>query len=46
MHPAFLAKPVYQRHLYEINAEPQTQLVTAVLSAEQIIEIARLRDFL
>jgi hypothetical protein len=43
---AFLAKPVHQRHLYEIHTEPQTQLVTAVLSAEQIIEIARLRDFL
>jgi hypothetical protein len=43
---AFLVKPAHQRHLYEIHTEPQTQLVTAVLSAEQIIEIARLRDFL
>jgi hypothetical protein len=43
---AFFAKPAHQRHLYEIRTEPQTQLVTAVLSAEQIIEIARLRDFL
>jgi hypothetical protein len=43
---AFLAKPAHQRHLYEIRTEPQTQLVTAVLSVEQIIEIARLRDFL
>jgi hypothetical protein len=43
---AFLAKPAHQRHLYEIRTEPQTQLVTAELSAEQIIEIARLRDFL
>jgi hypothetical protein len=43
---AFFAKPAHQRHLYEIRTEPQTELVTAVLSAEQIIEIARLRDFL
>lgn len=41
-----LAKPAHQHHLYEIYTEPQNQLVTAVLSAEQIIEIARLRDFL
>ena len=43
---AFLAKPANQRHLYEIHTAPQTQVITAVLSAEQIIEIARLRDFL
>lgn len=43
---AFLAKPATQRHLYEIHTAPQTQVITAVLSAEQIIEIARLRDFL
>lgn len=43
---AFLAKPASQGHLYEIHTAPQTQLVTAVLSAEQIAEIARLRDFL
>jgi hypothetical protein len=43
---AFLAKPVGQRHLYEIHTAPQTDLVSAVLSAEHIVEIARLRDFL
>ena len=42
----FLAKPVSQRHLYEIHTAPQTDLVSAVLSAEHIAEIARLRDFL
>jgi hypothetical protein len=42
----FLAKPVGQRHLYEIHTAPQANLVSAVLSAEHIVEIARLRDFL
>jgi hypothetical protein len=42
----FLAKPANQRHLYEIQTAPQTDLVSAVLSAEHIVEIARLRDFL
>ena len=42
----FLAKPASHRHLYEIHTAPQTDLVSAVLSAEHIVEIARLRDFL
>ena len=42
----FLAKPAGQRHLYEIHTAPQTDLVSAVLSGEHIVEIARLRDFL
>ena len=42
----FQAKPANQRHLYEIHTAPQTDLVSAVLSAEHIVEIARLRDFL
>jgi len=42
----FMSKPVSQRHLYEIHTAPQGELITAVLSAEQIIELARLRDFL
>jgi hypothetical protein len=42
----FQAKPANQRHLYEIHTAPQTDLVSAVLSAEHVIEIARLRDFL
>jgi hypothetical protein len=42
----FLAKPISQHHLYEIHTAPQGQLVSAVLSARHILEIARLRDFL
>jgi hypothetical protein len=42
----FLAKPTSQRQLYEIHTAAQTDLVSAVLSAEHIVEIARLRDFL
>jgi hypothetical protein len=42
----FLAKPASQRHLYEIHTAAQSDLVSAVLSAEHIVEIARLRDFL
>jgi hypothetical protein len=42
----FLAKPDTQRHLYEIHTAPQTDLVSEVMSAEHIVEIARLRDFL
>jgi hypothetical protein len=41
-----LSKPVSQHHLYEIRTAPQSDLITAVLSTEQIVEIARLRDFL
>jgi hypothetical protein len=35
-----------QRHLYEIHTAPQSDLVSAVLSTEHIVELARLRDFL
>jgi hypothetical protein len=35
-----------QRHLYEIYTAPQSDLVTAILSTEHIVELARLRDFL
>jgi hypothetical protein len=42
----FMAKSVSQRHLYEIYTTPQGELISAVLSAEQIVELARLRDFL
>ena len=42
----FMAKPVSQHHLYEIHTAPQGELVSAVLSARLILEIARLRDFL
>jgi hypothetical protein len=42
----FLAKPASMRHLYEIHTSPQPPLVSAVLSAEIVLELARLRDFL
>lgn len=42
----FMSKPASQRHLYEIHTEPQQPLVSAILSAEHIVELARLRDFL
>ena len=42
----FMTKPVSQHHLYEIHTAPQGELVTAVLTAKLILEIARLRDFL
>jgi hypothetical protein len=42
----FMSKPALQHHLYEIHTAPQQTLVSAVLSAEQIVELARLRDFL
>ena len=42
----FLAKPVSQHHLYEIHTARQGELISAVLSAKHILEIARLRDLL
>ena len=42
----FMAKPESQHHLYEIHTAPQGELVSAVLTARVIPEIARLRDFL
>ena len=42
----FMAKPESQRHLYEVQTAPQGELISATLSAEQIVELARLRDFL
>ena len=42
----FMAKPASQHHLYEIHTAPQGELVSAVLAAKIIPEIARLRDFL
>jgi hypothetical protein len=34
------------QHLYEIHTAPQTDLVSAILSPEHVVELARLRDFL
>jgi hypothetical protein len=42
----FVAKPPSTHHLYEIHTSPQPPLVNPVLSADDIIELARLRDFL
>jgi hypothetical protein len=42
----FMSQPKSQHHLYEIHTAPQSDLVSAILSAEHIVEIARLRDFL
>jgi hypothetical protein len=42
----FMSKPASKHHLYEIHTAPQPPLISAVLSAEHIIELARLRDFL
>jgi hypothetical protein len=42
----FMSQPKSQHHLYEIHTASQSDLVTAILSAEHIVEIARLRDFL
>jgi hypothetical protein len=42
----FVAKPASMRHLYEIHTSPQPPLVSAVLSGEMLVELARLRDFL
>jgi hypothetical protein len=42
----FMSQPRSQQHLYEVHTAPQSDLVSAILSAEHIVEIARLRDFL
>ncbi len=42
----FTSEPMSLLHLYEIHTIPQGELITAVLSAMQIIELAQLRGFL
>jgi hypothetical protein len=42
----FMSQPASQHHLYEIHTAPQSVLVSAVLSSQHIVELARLRDFL
>jgi hypothetical protein len=42
----FLAKPTVTRHLYEIHTSSQAPLVGEVVSAENVAELAGLRDFL
>jgi hypothetical protein len=42
----FMQLPEAQRHLYEIHTATQSDIVSAILSTEHIVELARLRDFL
>jgi hypothetical protein len=42
----FMLQSEAQRHLYEIHTTPQGDLVSAILSKDHIVELARLRDFL
>jgi hypothetical protein len=42
----FVLQPDSQRHLYEIQTAPQSDLVSKILSGEHVNELARLRDFL
>jgi hypothetical protein len=42
----FMAKPESTRHLYEIQTAPRPPLVTETLSAEHVVELVRLREFL
>jgi hypothetical protein len=42
----FMSQPKSQHHLYEIHTAPQADLVSAILSADHVVELARLRDFL
>ena len=41
-----MSKPASKRHLYEIHTAPQGELISAVLTTDQIVELVRLRDFL
>jgi len=42
----FMSQPKSQHHLYEIHTAPQPDLVSAILWADHVVELARLRDFL
>ena len=42
----FMHLPEAQRRLYEIHTEPQSDLVSAVVSPDHVVELARLKDFL
>jgi hypothetical protein len=41
---AFIAKPISQHSLYEIHTAPQSEIVGAVMSWKNIVEIARIGD--
>jgi hypothetical protein len=42
----FTSKPISQHHLYDIHTTAQGEMITEVMSAKQISELVRLRDFL
>jgi hypothetical protein len=42
----FMLQPEDRRHLYEIHTASQTDLVSAILATDHVIELARLSDFL
>jgi hypothetical protein len=42
----FMLLPKSQDHLYEIHTAPQSDLVSAVLAADHVMELSRLRDLL
>jgi hypothetical protein len=42
----FMSQPESQRHLNEIHTAPQSDVVSAILSGDHIVELARLRDLL
>jgi hypothetical protein len=42
----FMSQPKSQHHSYEIRTAPQPNLVSAILSADHVVELARVRDFL
>jgi len=42
----FISQPESQHHLYEIHTAPQSDLVSAILSPDHVVELARLREFL
>jgi hypothetical protein len=39
----FMSQPKSQHHLYEIHTAPQSDLVSAILSADHVVELVRLR---
>src|ERR1700745_1906405 len=41
----FMSHPKSQQHVYEIHTAQQSDLVSAILSAEHVIELARLKGF-
>jgi hypothetical protein len=42
----FVSQSKSQHHLYEIHTAPQSEVVSAILSADHVLELVRLRDFL